>query len=120
MLTMQQVEAGERRRSTRLKVHIPMLARPQATNLRWYAMTVAVNAHGCLLAMDSKPAIGTRLLLCTLTSPLEQSGTVVRVSEPQDDGSSFKVAFEFDSPMPDLWSLHSPPQNWRHLPATHS
>ena len=74
-------------------------------------MTVTVNAHGCLLAMDSKPAVGARLRLCTLTSPLEQSGTVVRVSEPDDDGS-FSVAFEFDSPTPDLWSLLSPPHDW--------
>jgi len=70
--------------------------------LRLDAFTLAINSHGCLLSMGIRPEPGSRLLLVNPKTGVEQAGKVVRAERSRDGG--FAVAFEFDSPRPQLWS----------------
>jgi len=90
-------------------IQIPVLASyedPEAGEVRVRAFTLSVNAHGCLLAMDVKPAAGQRMRLVNARSTVERTGRVIRAERARD--GSFAVSFEFDTPAPDLWSFGTP------------
>ena len=109
-----EVEAHERRTSQRVILQIPVLIHihmPDGRVLRQDAFTLEVNARGCLLAMEAKPEVGQRIMLLNPKSGVEQSGTVIRAQGPRD--GAYAVAFEFDSPTPELWSLVFPPEDWK-------
>lgn len=107
------LQAWQRRRSTRMRLQIPVQARfhnPDGAEVRLDAFTLVVNAHGCLLEMEVKPPVGKRMRLRNTKSQAEQTGTVIQ-SERSRDGL-FAVAFEFDSPVPQLWPIVEPPEDW--------
>jgi hypothetical protein len=81
-----------------------------AEEARSDSFTMAVNAHGCLLAMDIKPADGQRMRLLNGKSGVSQTGKVIRTTRSRD--GYYAVAFEFDSPSPNLWSILTPPDDW--------
>ena len=108
-----QLHGAERRRSTRVLIQIPIQAyfrNSDEVEVRSHSFTIAVNAHGCLLAMDIKPDEGQRMRLLNAKSAVEQTGKVVRVQRSRE--GFFAVAFEFDSPTPHLWSILTPPEDW--------
>ena len=83
--------------------------------LRQDGFTQAVNAHGGLLEMETKPEPGQRMLLRNPNSGVKQSATVVFAKKSGDSG--YAVAFEFDSPAPRLWALVFPPEDWNVEPS---
>lgn len=94
-------------------IQIPVQVHFQAQDgrvLRQDAFTLVVNAHGCLFSMEIRPEPGQRLLLVNPKTGIEQSGKVVRAERSRDGG--FAVAFEFDSPRPQIWSVVFPPDDW--------
>jgi hypothetical protein len=108
------VESADRRRSQRVMIQIPVHAyfqTPDGADLHVDAFTLSVNAHGCLLAMDFKPDEGQRMRLVNPKTTVGQSGKVVRAQRARD--GSYAVAFEFDSPAPQLWSIVFPPADWQ-------
>lgn len=108
--------ATDRRRSERAMIQIPVYAHflaPDGREQRIDAFTLQVNSHGCLLTMDFKPEQGQRMRLVNPKSALEQSGKVIRAQRSRD--GAYAVAFEFDSPSPQIWSVVLPPAD-RHLP----
>jgi hypothetical protein len=108
-----QVDGPERRRSTRVLIQIPIQAHflnGEGAEARSDIFTLAVNAHGCLLAMDIKPTEGQRMRLLNVKSGIAQTGKVIRVERSRE--GFFAVAFEFDSPSPHLWSILTPPEDW--------
>ena len=108
-----QLRGAERRRSTRVVIQVPVQAYFQNSygiEVRADASTLGVNAHGCLLGMHLKPDEGQRMHLLNVKSAVEQSGTVIRVERSRDDFVA--IAFEFDSPAPQLWSIPTPPADW--------
>jgi hypothetical protein len=107
------LDGSERRRSTRVLIQIPVQAlfrTASGIEQRMDIFTLAVNAHGCLLAMETKPKDGQKMSLFNAKSAAEQTGRVVR-SKRAPEGY-FAVAFEFDSPSPHLWSILTPPEDW--------
>ena len=109
-----EVEAHEQRRSQRVMLQMPVLIHihmPDGRHLRQDGFTLVVNAHGCLLAMETKPEVGQRMMLVNPKSGVEQSGTVTCAQKSRDGG--YAVAFEFDSSTPQLWSLMFPPKDWK-------
>ena len=111
---LRDVEAIDRRRSQRVMIQIPVHAyfqTPDGKDLRVDAFTLSVNAHGCLLTMDFKPDDGQRMRLVNPKSAVGQSGKVVRAQRARD--GSYAVAFEFDAPAPQLWSIVFPPADWQ-------
>jgi hypothetical protein len=104
---------AERRRSTRVLIQIPVQAHFQNSDgmeVCADTFTLAVNAHGCLLAMDLKPDEGQRMRLLNAKSAVAQTGKVIRVQRSRE--GFFAVAFEFESPTPQLWSILTPPADW--------
>ena len=110
---LEQIEARERRRSQRVMLQMPVhihLKTADGRLLRQDGFTQAVNAHGGLLEMETKPEPGQRMLLMNPNSGVEQSATVVFAKKSGDSG--YAVAFEFDSPAPRLWAVMFPPEDW--------
>lgn len=109
-----QMPNHERRRSQRVMVQIPVriqMSMGDGRLLRNDAFTLAVNAHGGLLDMETKPETGQRMLLMNPQSGLEQSARVVGAKRSREGG--FAVAFEFDTPTPKLWALSLAPDDWK-------
>jgi len=109
---LSQLMGSERRRSTRVLIQIPVQAfyRTNGKELRADVFTLAVNAHGCLLEMETKPDQGQRMRLLNAKTIVAQTGTVVRAQLMRD--GSYAVALEFDSPSPHLWSMILAPEDW--------
>jgi len=111
---LKDVEAIDRRRSQRVMIQIPVhahLQTPDGKDLHVDAFTLSVNAHGCLLTMDFKPDDGQRMRLVNPKTTVGQSGKVIRAQRARD--GSYAVAFEFDAPAPQLWSIVFPPADWQ-------
>jgi hypothetical protein len=111
---LEEIEARDRRRSQRVMLQIPVHVHLQTADgrlLRQDGFTQAVNAHGGLLEMETKPEPGQRMRLMNPKSRVEQSATVVCTKKSRDGG--YAVAFEFDSPTPSLWAVVFPPEDWK-------
>ncbi len=70
------------------------------------AFTISVNAHGGLLEMGLRVREGQKLLLTNPAVGVRQSCRVVQVRSSRN--GSFAVAFEFDCPPPQFWSIAFP------------
>jgi hypothetical protein len=104
---------SERRRSTRIEVQVPVRAHFEdldGQEVLLDVFTLAVSAHGCLFAMNVRPAEGQRLRLRSARSAVEQAGRIVQVQRTRE--GYFAVAFEFDTPNPNLWPILDPPGDW--------
>ena len=108
------LDTHTRRRSQRVMLQMPVHVHMHMADgrlLRQDAFTQVVNAHGGLLEMESRPEPRQRMLLMNPSSGVQQSATILSTKKSQDGG--YAVAFEFDSPMPALWALVFPPDDWR-------
>ncbi|MGB7437247.1 MAG: hypothetical protein WBR26_11995 [Candidatus Acidiferrum sp.] len=113
---MKYIANSERRRSTRVMIHIPIqvvFCNSEPNEPHVNAFTVVVNAHGCLLTMDIKPDEGQSMRLLNTKCVVEKSGTVIYRQSARD--GSYAVAFGFDSAAPDLWSIVTAPEDWEAL-----
>jgi hypothetical protein len=78
----------------------------QGKLVRLDAFTISVNAHGGLLEMGLRVQEGQKLLLTNPAVGVRQDCRVVRVRGSRN--GSFAVAFEFDCPTPQFWSITFP------------
>jgi hypothetical protein len=104
---------GNRRRSERvvLRMHVVVLAEDEERKpIQERAETQVVNAHGGLLRMKEHLHVGQSFLLRNPRNSLEMSCRVVRT---EDEGMEYyRVAFEFDRPVPNFWPVVFPPADW--------
>jgi hypothetical protein len=70
-----------------------------------------VNAHGGLLKLKMEVLVGQPIVLANLQTSNEKHCRVVRVE--QLPGEEFGIAFEFENPAPEFWSVTSPPADWQ-------
>ena len=99
-------EEDERWRSQSVMLQVHVLIQLETTDgrlLRQDAFTYIINSKGCLLTMENKPEVGQRMVLINPNSRMKQSGIVTRAEKSREAG--YVVAFEFDNPNPQLWSL---------------
>jgi hypothetical protein len=82
----------------RLHIHLRM---PDGMEVRQEGFTLTLDAHGCLLAMETKPEVGQPMYLVNPKSGTKQSGRVIRAQRSRDGG--YVVAFAFDRPAPQPW-----------------
>jgi hypothetical protein len=78
----------------------------QGKLLRLEAFTISVSAQGGLLEMGLRVQEGQKLLLTNPAVGARQDCRVVRVRSSRN--GSFAVAFEFDCPTPQFWSIAFP------------
>jgi PilZ domain len=104
---------ADRRRSERviLRMAVVVVAEDEERKqIQEKAETQVVNAHGGLLRMRQHLHVGQSFLLSNPQTGSDMSCRVVRV---EDEGLDFyKIAFEFDRPAPQFWSVTFPPADW--------
>jgi hypothetical protein len=100
------------RRSERVLLDVPVMIRGESPDQRAFreeTFTVTVNAHGALLMMASKVALGQKLVL-TNANRDEREGTVSYMGTAY--AGLAQVAVEFTHPAPEFWPVSSPPPDW--------
>jgi hypothetical protein len=75
----------------------------QGNLVRLEAFTISVSAYGGLLEMGHRVQEGQKLLLTNPAVGAQQDCRVVRVRSSRN--GSFAVAFEFDCPTQQFWSI---------------
>ena len=104
------------RRSKRLILDVPLVIRGKDADQRTFQeenFTLIVNAHGALLMLETKVALGEKLLLMNPKNWHECEGKVAFVGPPH--AGLAKVGIEFARPAPEFWSLSSPPADWNQI-----
>jgi hypothetical protein len=105
---------SDKRRSERLKLSVPVIVMTETrerVKAQEVTHTVVVNAHGGLLKLKMEVLVGQPIVLANLQTNHEKRCRVVRVE--QLPGEEFGIAFEFEKPAPEFWSLASPPADWQ-------
>jgi hypothetical protein len=102
------------RRSQRLMQSIPLVAyRPPRQSPPFFERThtLVVSAHGALISLVTKVALGQRIVVQNAFSGDEQECRVV-FTEKELIGPT-KVGIEFQRPAPDFWRVAFPPLDWK-------
>ena len=99
-----------RRRSQRVLLEVAVLIRfdlPGGKQGQAQAFTSSVNAHGGLLECAIRIKTGQKITLVNPRTKKEVGSRVVRSDGSPE--SSFTIAFEFDLPNTQFWSIAFPP-----------
>ena len=101
------------RRSERLLLDVPVVLLGESVDHRPFretTFTVTVSAHGALLMLETKVALGQKV---TLANPENWDEQVARVAYVGGDHAGLcQVGIEFERPAPRFWPVSSPPSNW--------
>jgi hypothetical protein len=104
------VSGPERRRSKRLSLDVPIVVRGETEDTRAFqegTLTLNVSAHGALVVLGTKVALGQKLELMNLKNWLEREGAVTHIG-PHFRGFA-RVGIEFAQPAPEFWSISERP-----------
>jgi hypothetical protein len=94
----------ERRRSPRRLLDVPLIVRGETAEnkpFREETFTISVSAHGALVLLASRVALGQTVILVKPETRQEQEGRVSRLGAPY--GGLAQVAVEFAQPVPEFW-----------------
>jgi hypothetical protein len=98
------------RRSTRLKLTVPVLVHGKAMSgepFRELTRTLSVNAQGGLLGLAATVEKGQTLVVENKNTRKEQECRVAYIG-PTKNGK-WSVGIEFTQPAPDFWRIYFPP-----------
>ena len=101
------------RRSERVLIDVPVIVTGESAEHRPFreeTFTVTVNAHGALMMLATRVALGQMLLVTNPASQTEREGRVAYLGQAYAGLS--QVAVEFSRPAPDFWPVGSPPPDW--------
>ena len=101
-------------RSQRVILDVPRLVRGEAEGTPGFekdALTLIVNAHGALIMLEAKVAVGHKVIVTNIQSREELEGAVAYVG-PAYAGVA-RIGIQFSKPTPEFWSLSSTPSDWR-------
>lgn len=104
----------ERRRSKRLLLDVPLVVRGEDTETETFeeeTFSLSVSAHGALVVLAPKVALGQRVFLKNLKTHGETEGRIARFGPPH--GGLAQVGIEFAQPAPEFWHIGSPPDSWK-------
>jgi hypothetical protein len=87
---------------------MPVLVR--GPNFHEATNTVAVNAHGCLVLLQTKVLRDDQLSLINPKTAEELPAKVVSLGKPED--GKIPVGVEFGEPSPLFWRINFPPEDW--------
>jgi hypothetical protein len=102
------------RRSERVLLDVPVVVcgdSPDHRAFREETFTVTVSAHGALLMLENKVAVGQKIVVMNPKNWDERECRVAYIGP--DRAGLAQVAVEFPQASPDFWSLESPPSNWK-------
>jgi hypothetical protein len=95
----------ERRRSPRRLLDVPLIVRGESAErqpFREETFTISVSAHGALVLLATKVALGQVLVLMKPETRQELEGRVSRLGSLH--GGLAQVAVEFSQPVPEFWA----------------
>jgi hypothetical protein len=101
------------RRSQRVILDVPLRVKGENEDEQAFeedALTLIVNAHGALVMLEARVAVGQKVTLMNTKSGDEREGTVAYVA-PAYDGLA-RVGIQFSRPAPEFWLISSPPTDW--------
>lgn len=107
------------RRSERLLLDVPIVIRSQDPAGRTFSeetFTVTVSAHGALVMLEARVALGQKIVVSNPKNWDEREARVAFLGQPH--AGLAQVAFEFSRPAPEFWSLDTCPASWGCPPAT--
>jgi hypothetical protein len=102
------------RRSERVLLDVPVVIRGDSSDqpqFREETFTLIVSAHGALLMLEAKVALGQKVVVMNPKNWDEREGKVSFIGP--DRAGLAQVAVEFSQPAPEFWSLDAPPANWK-------
>ena len=76
--------------------------------------TLVVNAHGALVVLAAKVAMGQKLLVMNAKTLEQREGAVAYFGSPY--AGLTNVGIEFAQPAPEFWPVGSPPDDWKLVP----
>jgi hypothetical protein len=101
------------RRSKRLILDVPLVIRGVAEDKRPFqeeTFTVTVSAHGGLVVLENRVALGQKLVLMNPKTWDEREAVVAFLGPPYAGLST--VGLNFLQPAPGFWAVSSPPSDW--------
>ena len=105
--------AANRRRSQRvlMKIPVPVSGRTSSgSRLEEGTHTLAISAHGALIAVSEKVKRGQRLTLSNVQTKAALECVVAHISKR--GGDHIQVGVEFMLPNPIFWHVAFPPKDW--------
>lgn len=101
------------RRSERVLLDVPVILLGVSADHRSFreeTFTVTVSAHGALLMLQTKVALGQKV---TLANPGNWDERAARVAYVGGDHAGLaQVGVEFEQPAPKFWPVSPAPLNW--------
>ena len=99
------------RRSQRLILDLPLVICGEGDRpFREETFTITVNAHGGLVVLEHRVALGQKIVLMNPKTWDEREATIASLGPPYAGLST--VGFQFVKPAPDFWAVSSPPPDW--------
>jgi hypothetical protein len=112
--TTQTANGPERRRSQRLLLDVSVIVRGislENSAFQEETFTISVSAHGALMLMSTKVALGQTLFLKNPRTQHEMEVRVARFGSPH--GGLAQVGIEFARPAPMFWPVEAAPATWK-------
>src|ERR1700731_4972950 len=107
------LSTGARRRSQRVLMQVAVRIRgidAQRKAVEEEAQTLAINAHGALVLLESRLTSGSKVQL-QHKKTLEEHECHVAFLGPARSGKA-EIGLEFSSPHPTFWRVAFPPEDW--------
>jgi hypothetical protein len=105
---------ADRRRSERLVLHVSLIVRGESVEGKFFlepTFTISVSAHGALVVLSTKVALGQALFLKNLGAQKEMEGRVTRFGPHY--GNQDQVGINFTQPTLTFWPAVFPPKSWK-------
>jgi hypothetical protein len=104
------------RRSKRVILDVPLVICGETEDkepFREETFTVTVSAHGGLIVLENRVALGQKILLMNPKTWDEREATIAFLGSFH--AGLAKVGFEFARPAPEFWAISTPPPDWNLL-----
>lgn len=101
------------RRSERVLLDVPVVLLGVSADHRSFreeTFTMTVSAHGALLLLETRVALGQKVKIANPSNWDERDARVAFVGG--DHAGMTKVAIEFEQPAPQFWPVSPAPLNW--------
>jgi PilZ domain-containing protein len=107
------IHPAPRRRSQRVLMQVAVRISGQDTQgkaIEEETETLAINAHGALVLLQSRLTSGSKVLLQHKRTQEEQQCHVVFLGPVR--GGKAEIGLEFSDPRPTFWRVAFPPEDW--------
>jgi hypothetical protein len=101
------------RRSKRVILDVPLVIRGEAEDKRPFreeTFTLTISAHGGLVVLENRVALGQTVVLMNPKTWDEREGTIAFLGPPYAGLAT--VGIQFAQPAPEFWAISSPPTDW--------